>query len=86
MDTQNQEVICVKCNPLGDLGLCEKCDAQSKEERYYETTTRGQNRKKFHFATLVSNNEAELVTRLLTNGVLLSFENYIDYSGQTPMH
>ncbi|CAF0873327.1 unnamed protein product [Adineta steineri] len=37
-----QQIICIRCNPSGDLGLCEKCSIQSKEEKYYETITRGQ--------------------------------------------
>jgi hypothetical protein len=34
MDPQ-QEVICVRCNPAGDLGLCESCDLELKEKRFY---------------------------------------------------
>ncbi|UJR07410.1 hypothetical protein I4U23_011696 [Adineta vaga] len=43
-------------------------------------------KKVFRFATLVLNNEAELIKCLLMSGVFHSSETYADYDGRTPMH
>ncbi|CAF1428550.1 unnamed protein product [Adineta ricciae] len=43
-------------------------------------------KKIFRFATLVLNNEAELIKSLLMSGVLSASNTYADYDGRTPMH
>ncbi|CAF1443563.1 unnamed protein product [Adineta steineri] len=43
-------------------------------------------RKILRFATLASNNQAELIKGLLMSGVFVSSEIYADYDGRTPMH
>jgi ankyrin repeat protein/urea transporter len=43
-------------------------------------------KKILRFATLASNNEAELIKGLLSSGVFSSLELYADYDGRTPMH
>ncbi|CAF1448279.1 unnamed protein product [Rotaria sordida] len=39
---EKQGVICSRCNPEGELGLCEKCALELKEEKFYEGITTGQ--------------------------------------------
>jgi ankyrin repeat protein len=43
-------------------------------------------KKILRFATLASNNEAELIKGLVESGVFSSSELYADYDGRTPMH
>jgi hypothetical protein len=40
-----EEIICSKCNPEDELGLCEKCSLELKEKKFYEEICTGRKKK-----------------------------------------